>query len=1441
MLLKTNAGLYFYHHNKHGKLLNNTVFTKIFLLFLFIFLMKNQTTAQLSGTYLIGKSAQADFATLAQAIDSLNANGISSPVVFKIEKGIYNAQLTILQIKGADSLNTITFESLGSDSLDVVLENRSYYTYSNFVLNLMGTDYITFRKITFRAISDTFSRLVLMNDNATHVQFENCLFLGKRPLSAYYPGSSDQSLIYSPPAVNSNENNLVIKNSSLINGYIAIELNGNSVFDPERDILIQNCYFLNQFSCAIAASQISRLTVVSDRFENLTQDYFSSLELYSSSDLNISHNLFYAPASHSGTIISLYNCLKNKLQRNIISNNVINYHSPVSYYLTSQKHAAFYANNCTSFLIAHNTVRVSGDYSKSKILMFEASKDISVKNNIFCNLSNGYLYYFPDNQRLGWDFSNNVLYSNVGTPVLNWQDFSTISTWKSITSLDSFSFETFPDFHDKFLLRTGSVLIDNKGIRLPEVITDYHGNQRDSLHPDPGAFEFASFERDLMIGRLIFPDQYYFCQTGDSVRPVFQLVNQGNDTVKGFTFYLKPDANSPYNNFWVADTIFSQDTFLLYSPISVKIPATGKIISTAFIQFNGDQNPFNDTFIVDIQAIFQIRDFPFRENFDKGYSSFFHLKQNQEAALSISGDSYYSPGYVLHFQGGSLNTGWVGGFNSTSPENAWKDNYLHHSFATSCLVVPGNHKYLRLSFKLRQTFSFGQQFSWFRVLVNDSIPLPDINGKINFNPYTNHDLFQSLCFDLTPYCPDTFTLTFQAACRTFDKYYQEGDNVFVDDVEIIEIPRYDACITKIISPFNPVCADSLVPAVVKVRNLGSDTLRMTPVSLKIKSFSSQQIVSDTVKTPIPPGASINVTIGKVNLSSPGKYEMTAIVRHQADTSLGNDSLVDYLTVNQPISLPVTENFEGPDSLKNWKISNMWVSYPGHHDVVSYSLSNSIWTQDSVATAIFTSLIGPLTSKTYLSFDYRIVSNPYPFSARVLTAKDSLKVLITDDCNRELQSFFVIDSTNHQASSVLRRVVLPLKKFDGKRISFAFRLASDSLNMNYIDIDSVVIAELPDVDAGKDTTVCPGTPVWLTARPCTACSYRWVRLEDGKTVSDSLRVLALTDGNYVLKVTDSAGWSNLDTVRVSYFQLPEVNAGKDKYVCTGDTAILMASGAEKYVWDGWFASNPLKIKVFANDFHFVKGISREGCVAYDTVFVYALKRPQVEITGPDSVCYAEENTFYASGADTYYWNSIFSAETYTTGFKNDTVIRLLGFNQFGCSDSTSKAVRVKSLPMPHLGNDTVLCADKKITLSPGNFQSYLWHDQSFVAVKTFDSSGTGLDTLLVWVKVWQNGCSNTDSLRIIFKNCSSVAEADKLKCFISPNPFSADLNVLIPGNTLKTTVNLYDGKGVLLKSTVTYGNVVQLNTSGLPEGFYCIAVRNDKVFFIQKVLKIKEND
>jgi gliding motility-associated-like protein len=121
-----------------------------------------------------------------------------------------------------------------------------------------------------------------------------------------------------------------------------------------------------------------------------------------------------------------------------------------------------------------------------------------------------------------------------------------------------------------------------------------------------------------------------------------------------------------------------------------------------------------------------------------------------------------------------------------------------------------------------------------------------------------------------------------------------------------------------------------------------------------------------------------------------------------------------------------------------------------------------------------------------------------------------------------------------------------------------------------------------------------------------------------------------------------------------------------------------------------------------------------------------------------------------------------------GIYYDTLLTVLGCDSF---ITTHLAVNPK--PLPDLGTDKNLCRNTTLSLTPGNFTSYLWQDNSTASEFTVNSSG------VYWVQVTNKfNCVATDTFKVL-----SVVEP--------------------PANFMKNTDSICSYKDLELVSTRSY--------------------------------------
>ena len=162
-------------------------------------------------------------------------------------------------------------------------------------------------------------------------------------------------------------------------------------------------------------------------------------------------------------------------------------------------------------------------------------------------------------------------------------------------------------------------------------------------------------------------------------------------------------------------------------------------------------------------------------DFELGLGATASLNAGSNATASVF--TIISPpnsGVELTGVGSSANT-WTGNSSITTEAQAW-GNTDHHSNIELNVDATGESS-VSLTFDLKQTYSFGSVYSWFRVTVNGT----QIGASINpttagADPYVNQS------YDLSAYAGTNFNLKLEHSGKYSSAYYGNGDHAYVDNV-----------------------------------------------------------------------------------------------------------------------------------------------------------------------------------------------------------------------------------------------------------------------------------------------------------------------------------------------------------------------------------------------------------------------------------------------------------------------------------------------------------------------------------------------------------------------------------------------------------------------------------------------------------------------------------
>ncbi|HRG58323.1 MAG TPA: gliding motility-associated C-terminal domain-containing protein [Bacteroidia bacterium] len=148
--------------------------------------------------------------------------------------------------------------------------------------------------------------------------------------------------------------------------------------------------------------------------------------------------------------------------------------------------------------------------------------------------------------------------------------------------------------------------------------------------------------------------------------------------------------------------------------------------------------------------------------------------------------------------------------------------------------------------------------------------------------------------------------------------------------------------------------------------------------------------------------------------------------------------------------------------------------------------------------------------------------------------------------------------------------------------------------------NVIVRPLPLVDAGNDTTICPGTPLVLASNPNNlAYTYNWTKNDTTIATTQSVTVYPETDTYYVIQATSfpTIGCKEQDTIFVSLREAGPTGT-IDSTICEGDNIQLNAGSGTNFTWNNGFTGQILETNqagVYVVSFY----ASSNACATVDT--------------------------------------------------------------------------------------------------------------------------------------------------------------------------------------------------------------------------------------------------
>ncbi|MGH1433420.1 MAG: T9SS type A sorting domain-containing protein [Lewinella sp.] len=334
----------------------------------------------------------------------------------------------------------------------------------------------------------------------------------------------------------------------------------------------------------------------------------------------------------------------------------------------------------------------------------------------------------------------------------------------------------------------------------------------------------------------------------------------------------------------------------------------------------------------------------------------------------------------------------------------------------------------------------------------------------------------------------------------------------------------DVGITNVIAPTDECGLGNGEPIRVEITNFGQYPQTLFPLNYSINGvLSGVNQPVDGFFTGIVSRDSMEAFEFDLNydFDLPGEYTIQVWTEMMNDGDVENDTFTIVVTRFAP---PLFEDFEA-GAAPEYITTSGTIYAPLAHDNETFVLGANLFFAGAEL-IVDLPVLGPIQETDTLFFDYRYVEWFAGTEATMdLTATDLLSVLISTDCGETFGIAFLQSGTDHEPTTDLRTVSVPLADFAGENVQIRIAGSYGSGGADYwLDFDNInlprcdglgITAEITDATPGLDD----GAATAIPASGIAPFEYLWSTGDMTETITD------LAPGDYTVTITDRFGCSD----------------------------------------------------------------------------------------------------------------------------------------------------------------------------------------------------------------------------------------------------------------------------------------------------------------------------
>jgi gliding motility-associated-like protein len=308
-----------------------------------------------------------------------------------------------------------------------------------------------------------------------------------------------------------------------------------------------------------------------------------------------------------------------------------------------------------------------------------------------------------------------------------------------------------------------------------------------------------------------------------------------------------------------------------------------------------------------------------------------------------------------------------------------------------------------------------------------------------------------------------------------------------------------------------------------------------------------------------------------------------------------------------------------------------------------------------------------------------------------------------------------------------------------------------------DTVRITVTPSPVIVKTNDTAVCQKKTIQLNVGG--GNSYNWQPSPDLSNTAIPNPVANPSSSTvYHVTVTNAAGCSKPDSIKVTVNPNPVITKNNDTTICQNKTVQLIVSGGNSYIWQPVAGLNNAGIgnpqaTPLSSTTYYVWVTNSFNCNSMDSIKIFVKPSPVIARTPDTTICHDKTLQLMATGGSTYDWSP-------STGLDNNTInnpvaapaistiYHLTVSNNNGCSSTDSIKVSVSPAPKFTVNSGINACTGVPVQLSASGGNTYSWQPgESLNKADIPNPFATPVTSTVYTVKIKAGSCGDSASLSV----------------------------------------------------------------------------------------------